>query len=307
MTCLHGFGLAALLAVGACASGPQHQTHVASYPGGSPRWQAELVDGVPDGVSTTWHANGQLASRGRYANGQRTGEFVYWDEAGAELRRETYQRGELIDAQAVATGGPGMTAPAVEAIAAPRAADPDHYTEVRIGTGFGGTNAAERTDNGAGDAAEPTVGLGLAVLARRNSRVYGVTAQLSGTVFGPGHTYLGGVFGLAAPGDRAHVELLAEGGIHVVAGLGDDLFTESAGNDTVELPYFGTQVRLSIDPGARGHLTIDLAVAGRVDLLRAEQQVMTTTCFLGCSTDQETWRVGGQSIDASVGLSYRFD
>lgn len=305
MTRLPGSCLAALLAVGACASGPQHQTHVTRYPGGSLRWQAELVDGVPDGVSTSWHANGQLASRGRYEGGQRAGEFVYWDTAGTELRRETYRGGELVDEQVAIGAGPGLTAPTVRSVATPPPSD--HYTELRIGTGFGGTNAAERTDAGGGDAAEPAVGLGMSVLARRQNRVYGVTAQLLGTIFGPGHTHLGGVFGLAAPGDRAHVELLAEGGIHIVSGLGNDLFTESTGNDTVELPYFGTQVRLSIDPGARGHLTIDLAVAGRVDLLRAEQQVMTTTCFLGCSTDQETWRVGGQSIDASVGLSYRFD
>ncbi|HUH01943.1 MAG TPA: hypothetical protein VML75_08090 [Kofleriaceae bacterium] len=305
-------GMVALLSLGACAGGQRHQTHVASYGNGAPRWQAELVDGVPDGVSTTWHENGQLATRGRYLQGKRDGEFVFWDETGAELRRERYANGALLETSAALggtapgqSGGPS-TVEATVAIAPPA---PDEYIELRFATGMGGTNGAVRTDSRGSDSdgAESTISLGLSVLARRKSLIYGATTQVGSSIFGAGHTYVGGVFGLASPGSGAHVELLAEGGAHIVSGLGNDLFSTTSGETSATLPYLGSQVRLSLDPGDPKHLVFDLAVTGRVDLLTAEREVMTTSCFFGCSSQRETWRAGGQSIDVTLGLSYQFD
>lgn len=305
-------GLVALILLGACAGSQQHQTHVATYGNGAPRWQAELVDGVPDGVSTTWHENGQLATRGRYVQGKRDGEFVFWDETGAELRRESYANGSLLEISAA----PGGTAPGqsggpstVEAMAAIAPPARDEYIELRFATGMGGTNGAVQVESRGSDSdgTESNISVGLSVLARRKSLVYGATTQIGTSIFGAGHTYLGGVFGLASPGSGAHVELLAEGGAHVVSGIATGLFTTTSGNNSATLPYLGSQARLVLDPGARKHLVFDLAVTGRVDLSSAERQVSTMTCFFGCSSQLETWRAGGQSVDVSLGLSYQFD
>jgi hypothetical protein len=309
MMLTRALGVLALLSLGACAGRQQHQTHVATYRNGAPRWQAELVDGVPDGVSTTWHENGQVATRGRYIQGKRDGEFLFWDATGVELRRETYSNGAMLEtngpAAAGETGGPSTFEPVVT-IAPPA---PDEYIELRFSTGMGGTNGAVRTDSRSSDSdgTESTVSLGVSVLARRKSLIYGATTQVGSSIFGAGHTHLGGVLGLASPGRGAYFSLLAEGGAHVVSDLGNDLFSTTSGETSATLPYLGSQVRLILDPGDPKHLVLDLAVTGRVDLLSAEREVMTTSCFFGCSSQRETWRAGGQSVDVSLGLSYQFD
>ncbi|HEU4612465.1 MAG TPA: hypothetical protein VFS15_10325 [Kofleriaceae bacterium] len=299
------FAFLGLVLLGACAA-PRHQTHVTTYPDHTVRWQVETTNGVPDGLSRTWHENGRLASRGVYRHGIREGVWIYWDDAGNEVSRDTFRGGQL-----VARNG-ARPAPAPAAVAASpqfaeaRPVSTDTYTVLRASTGIGGSTSAVRVDGeGSNDAA--ILGFGLQLHHRDKMWVYGGSANLGGEVFGASHYHFGGVFGLASPGDTAHVELLGEGGVHFISGLGTDLFTSSAGNNDALLPYVGGQLRLDMDPGAPGHVRIDVAVAGRLDLSRSERQVMTTTCFFGCSDGTETWRVGGQTFDVTLGVSYQFE
>lgn len=302
---LSRFTLLGIVLLGACA-GARHQTHVTTYPNRTVRWQVETTNGVPDGLSRTWHENGRLASRGVYRHGIREGVWIYWDSAGNEVSRETFRAGHL-----VARSGARME-PARAVAAAPpqraetRPASTDSYTVFRASTGIGDTTSAVRTEGEeSNDAA--LLALGLQVHRREKMWVYGASASLAGEVFGASHYHFGGVFGLASPGDSAHVELLSEGGVHLVSGLGSGLFTSSTRNDSAVLPYAGAQLRLDMDPGAPGHIRVDVAVAGRFDLARSERQVMTTTCFFGCSDGTETWQVGGQTFDVTLGLSYQFE
>lgn len=295
--------LAPILAASLCAcatSGPR--PHVSTYANGAPRWQTELADGVPHGPSTTWHPNGQVASRGNFVAGERHGTFVYYDLGGHELARRHYRHGHRID------GPPaGVSSPALALAAhAPVAEEPasDHYVDLRLAVGGGATDAAHRM--GDSTPRDGSAALSLSVTSRRGTMIYGVSGSTGGTIFGPGHTYVGGLVGAATGGPRAHVELLGEAGVHTASGLGDDLFTTSAGNTSVMLPYAGAQARLSFDPGDLGHLVFDLTVAGRTDLSRAETQVTTTTCFFGCSSERESWRIGGTSVDVTLGFGYRF-
>lgn len=299
------FALVGLSLLGACA-GARHQTHVTTYPDHSVRWQVETTNGVPDGLSRTWHENGRLASRGVYRHGIREGVWIYWDPAGNEVSRDTFRAGHLV----ARTGASVAQAPAAAAAppqpAETRPASTDSYTVFRASTGIGDTTSAVRIDDeGSNDAA--LLAFGLQLHHRDKMWVYGGSASLAGEVFGASHYHFGGVFGLASPGDSAHVELLSEGGAHVVTGLGTGLFTTSARNDSAVLPYVGGQLRLDMDPGEPGHIRMDLAVAGRVDLARSERQVMTTSCFLGCYDETETWQVGGQTFDVTLGLSYQFE
>lgn len=304
---LSRFALLSLLLLGACA-GARHQTHVTTYPDHTVRWQVETTNGVPDGLSRTWHENGRLASRGVYQHGIREGVWVFWDPAGNEVSRETFRAGHVV----ARSGADPVRAPApILAAARPqptelRPVSTDIYTVFRASTGIGESTAAVRTDADESNNVS-LVALGLQVHHRHKMWVYGGSANLAGEVFGASHYHFGGVFGLASPGDRAHVELLSEGGVHVVSGLGAGLFTTSTRNDSAVLPYAGGQLRLDMDPGAPGHIRVDVAVAGRLDLARSERQVMTTTCFFGCSDGTETWQVGGQTFDVTLGLSYQFE
>lgn len=302
---LSRFSLFGLVLLGACA-GPQHQTHVTTYPDHTVRWQVETTNGVPDGESRTWHENGRLASRGVYRHGLREGVWIYWDAEGNEVSRNTFRAGRLVARSGASVPPAPVAAPAPTERTETRPASTDSYTVLRVSTGIGDSTSAVRLeDEGSNDAA--IVALGLQLHRRDKLWVYGGSASLGGEVFGASHYHFGGVFGVASPGEDADVELLGEGGVHLISGLGTDLFTSSAGNNSAVLPYVGGQLRLDMDPGKPGHIRVDLAVAGRLDLTRSERQVMTTTCFLGCYDDNEMWRVGGQTVDVTLGLSYQFE
>ncbi len=300
---------ASLALVAACGAS-RVRTHQTTYPSGSPRWQTQLVDGVPDGESITWHVNGQMASRGTYRAGLRDGEFVFWDDQGLLVRRERYAAGRFVGGHDVRAGVRmvGPVAPAARATVT-RSAPPalDRYTELRIGTGFVASNSAREVSSMDGTESAPGMALGLSLLIRSGNLVFGASGTASSGLWAESHGYLGAVVGVAATDTGAHLEFLAEGGIHTVSGLGNDLFTRAMTRDQVELPYVGAQVRLSLDPGAPNHFVVDISVAGRVDLGRERRQVVTETCFIGCSTRTESWEVGGQSLGVTLGLGYRFD
>ena len=52
-----------------------------------------FVNGLEDGVSYTWHDNGQRESLAFYSEGQYIGEWIFWDREGNETKRETFENG----------------------------------------------------------------------------------------------------------------------------------------------------------------------------------------------------------------------
>lgn len=82
------FTIAAVTLV-ACAS--SQATRRVRYPDGSVRWEYQTRNGVPDGASRTFHANGTLASQGRYVKGRKEGRFTYFDERGHLVREVVYR------------------------------------------------------------------------------------------------------------------------------------------------------------------------------------------------------------------------
>ena len=210
----------------------------------------------------------------------------------------------LVAASAVAAASPAAASGAQES-AAGAAGDPSGSSaEIGVTTGMGVNNASQRLDE-TDSSSGTTLSLGAYLLAHRGIWIYGANADLSSGIFAANHEHVGGVVGLSSPGQRVRLELLGEGGVHFISDIGDELFTRSDAT-TVALPYVGGQVRLNMDPGAPGHVRVVLAVAGRTDLSRTQRDVMVTDCFFDCNTESQTWRLGGQSLDATLGISYQF-
>ncbi len=178
------------------------------------------------------------------------------------------------------------------------------YNEVRFSFGGGVTSAAKQV----GEEDDGVASLNVAFTNRDDSRVLGANVSFQTTLFGPTHAYVGGLAGFAIGGDNAHLELTGEGGLHMVSGMGNDLFDTPATSDSeAAIPYVGAQVRAVFDVGATNAWQLELTVQGRSDLTRERRTVAVSSCFLGCSTEMQEWQLGGVSTTALAGLSYQFD
>jgi antitoxin component YwqK of YwqJK toxin-antitoxin module len=60
------------------------------YPNGTIRSRSMYVDGVEEGGTEVFHDNGMTFYTGYYKAGEPTGEWVYFDPAGKELKRVVY-------------------------------------------------------------------------------------------------------------------------------------------------------------------------------------------------------------------------
>ena len=60
---------------------------------GLPKAQGWLVDGMRQDVWSTWHANGQKMSTGRYEQNKKDGVWTVWDPSGRRSIEVTYARG----------------------------------------------------------------------------------------------------------------------------------------------------------------------------------------------------------------------
>jgi hypothetical protein len=182
----------------------------------------------------------------------------------------------------------------------------DHYGELRVAVGVGGTNSAHSLDNPSASAVDAFPEVTASFLGRKGWWMLGATGTLAD--WGTKHTFLGLVAGVAVPGETAHFELLAEGGAHLMSHIGAGMFTTTSRDNSGGLPYVGAQARLSIDPGVVKHLAFDLAVTGRFDLARSLNKIYVHNggfCLEDCS-GTETWQLGGESVDLSLGLRYLF-
>ncbi|MBM3987507.1 MAG: hypothetical protein FJ294_06075 [Planctomycetes bacterium] len=99
--------LVASLAFGAVAVAGGVQSYLRSdaanaqvsfHADGTRRNSTEYIDGQKHGLSEQWHRDGKLEWQGHFAQGLRTGEWRFWNEAG-ELDSErsgTYAEGRRI-------------------------------------------------------------------------------------------------------------------------------------------------------------------------------------------------------------------
>jgi len=177
------------------------------------------------------------------------------------------------------------------------------YDELRFGLGGGVTSAGKQV----GEEDEGVAALNVAFVNRDGKRVLGANLTVHSSLFGATHAYFGGLYGFAIGADNAHLEVTGEGGVHMISGMGDDLFSSGASNSEASLPYVGAQVRAVFDIGDANGWQLELSVQGRSDLFSEERQVSVQSCFLGCSTEMETWQTGGVSANALAGLSYQFN
>lgn len=64
---------------------------------GSIEAQYIYAKGRPYGPHYTTHANGSIKRKGQFKDGRTHGEFIHYDEAGNETKRELYRNGELVE------------------------------------------------------------------------------------------------------------------------------------------------------------------------------------------------------------------
>ena len=71
------FVTAALVACGAART-----TQRVNFPDGTPHWEAEFLNGVPNGTTRVYWPTGNVRSQGPYRDGRKEGTFLYYDEDG---------------------------------------------------------------------------------------------------------------------------------------------------------------------------------------------------------------------------------
>ena len=60
-------------------------------------YEGNCKDGKPDGLSISWHENGQKWSEGNWNNGKKEGLWVTWHENGQKEMETTYKDGKIVE------------------------------------------------------------------------------------------------------------------------------------------------------------------------------------------------------------------
>lgn len=68
-----------------------------SYPDGSPRAEADFLNGQKDGMERFWYPNGKIKEEGQWFDGLANGIMSTWDEEGRPERIVRYKKGDLIE------------------------------------------------------------------------------------------------------------------------------------------------------------------------------------------------------------------
>jgi hypothetical protein len=103
---MHILRIAAVAALIACTGSAKLSTQRISYPNGSPHFEYEMRNGVPDGTGRVWHANGELSSQGVYVNGVKHGEFTFYDDDGRFEHKAYFWKNVEVWRSTVATEKP---------------------------------------------------------------------------------------------------------------------------------------------------------------------------------------------------------
>jgi hypothetical protein len=123
----------------------------------------------------------------------------------------------------------------------------------------------------------------------------GVTVQLA--PFGPfASTVLGGLVGLKSDDTDVHsrYELLAEVGADFVD-VGGGLFVNSVDHGSATLPYLGARGAFSFLLGRSHRFVLGVWASAGDAVGTTVVHPVVTTCLLGCSTETETYTIGGFS------------
>lgn len=75
---------------GALQHGQRTGEWTAYFADGGIRSRATYVDGLEEGATEVFHSNGMSYYKGQYTSGKPTGEWVFFDPAGAEVKRVRY-------------------------------------------------------------------------------------------------------------------------------------------------------------------------------------------------------------------------
>jgi hypothetical protein len=98
----------ASITIAACS--PAEVTRRVHYPDGSLRWEYQTRNGVPHGVTRTFHPNKTLASEGHYVMGVKQGRFTRFDERGQVVRDVLYEDDVIVWSKPDHRSSPGMSA-----------------------------------------------------------------------------------------------------------------------------------------------------------------------------------------------------
>jgi hypothetical protein len=101
------------------------------------------------------------------------------------------------------------------------------------------------------------------------------------------------------------LELLAEGGLHSFFGIGGGLFVDSTSGETsAELPYAGVRASIAWRFGKEHRGILGGWFSFRDDLMRRTASPTVTTCLFGCSSERESWNVGGESFTLGIRVGF---
>lgn len=185
-----------------------------------------------------------------------------------------------------------------------RAFGPDLSISLEPSSGVGTTTSICDQSEG-GDCAAPLFTLGAAALARWSFLELGMQLDASGNFLGGGtHVFASGLAGLQLDmRDWARLELLGEVGTHSMEDVGTYFMTATREDVDVTLPFAGLRIGASARLG-RGSARFILGawVAMRADLEHRDRTVAQTTCFLGCSTSDRTYDLGGTTTQVGLRL-----
>lgn len=165
------------------------------------------------------------------------------------------------------------------------------------GIGINAINGAIREGQNPGQPIDYGLGFGLQWTLRWKLLRIGLDGDIAMHIFAPGTVHAGLVAGVtwqATPVVR--LDLLAEGGLSTYFNVGEDLFvTHVEGDRFAALPFAGVRAGLGWRFGPRKQGIFGLYLGFREDLMRKTLHPIVTSCLLGCSTVEETWKMGGES------------
>jgi hypothetical protein len=144
-------------------------------------------------------------------------------------------------------------------------------------------------------------GIGFTGLYHYESFELGAEGRLGFALFGPTSTILAAmVGGKTEPAPWLRLELLAEVGEETLSNVGADLFTNVSGDSGATRPYLGGRASVSFLLGRAHRFLLGW-------WLNAGDAIGTTiinpsvqTCFLGCSTSERTYTIGGPSLSMGI-------
>jgi hypothetical protein len=96
-------------------------------------------------------------------------------------------------------------------------------------------------------------------------------------------------------GGVVRYELLAEGGADFVGGVGGGLFANSVDHGSATLPYLGGRAAISYLLGNSHRFVLGAWVSAGDAIGTTVVHPVVSSCFLECSTNTETYTIGGPS------------